>query len=554
MTDIQIDAGTLTASLDERTVTGLLVPFGEDGRSNLGKFSVGSGAFSIPEDHSVVGFNREHAREDVLGRATKVWEAPEGIMGTFSIAKGAEGDTALLEIATGQRKHLSAEVANVVIRAGKAVSGRLFGGALVREPAFPSATLLAAADDTEVEPITPDDADAETTEETSTAADGSVSTKVTSVKTETAADGTVTKTTTVTTVTAETPAEPDAPKEDAVSGIPNTLTASAKSGAKQPSKSQFMALLSAVKNGRATDKDLAALKLHAGPDSNTLFAALNDVKYDGTGGITTGIGVPQWIGEVWDGNAYQQKFLPLFNHADLTGLKFSGYKWGNKPTGGTWAGNKAQIPSNAPTFQSVSGTASRFAGGHDIARELKDLQFFGDTDFFDMYFSAMSESYARWADETIVLAAILAGATPMEADNPVGLTVGAGLSAIIDGAAEVISNNATPTFALVETSLWKTIAKTPSDSTLGYLNASLHLTGEAGELDTFVIQPTDSLATGQVLVGAREAATVYELPGVPIRAEALNIAQGGIDEGVFGYAGALVNKATALQLVSPYSA
>lgn len=337
----------------------------------------------------------------------------------------------------------------------------------------------------------------------------------------------------------------------ATATTPNTLTAGRPTSS-APTKLDVFGLLQAVRSGTATESDTALLRQHGGGPESSLFAAVANVKYDGTGGLTTGIMPPQWVGELWDGNSYAQKFLPLFGHADLTGLEFTGYQWETKPKGGTWAGNLAEVPSNTPKLKAVKGTASRYAGAHKIAREFQDLRAFGDRSFFDAYFAAMSDDYAQWADETVVLDAAVSAATKVIADNPSGLAIGAGLSAIIDGAAEVISANATPTFALVSTDLWKQIAKTPSDATLGYLNAGLRLTGEDGALDSFSIRPTDKLAAGQVLVGAREALTVYELPGVPIRVDALDVARGGIDEGVYGYAGALVNKADALQLVSPF--
>jgi len=53
-----------------------------------------------------------------------------------------------------------------------------------------------------------------------------------------------------------------------------------------------------------------------------------------------------------------------------------------------------------------------------------------------------------------------------------------------------------------------------------------------------------------VLVGDKAAATSYELPGSPIRVEAENIANGGIDEGFFGYHGVVINEPQALALVS----
>jgi hypothetical protein len=554
MTDVlTIDAGTLTASADDRTVTGLLVPYGEECRSNLGRFSVDSGVFSIPADSSVVGFNREHAREDVLGRATAIRDTDKGIVATFSLANTPEGDAALADIAAGKVKHLSAEVADVAIRAGKAVGGRLFGGALVKSPAFPSATLLAAAADTEVAPLTAEDPEAQTVEETTVQPDGSVAKTVTTEKTETDAEGITTVTKTVTTVTTEQPEAPADPEEGTVPNatVPGTLTASGPAVRKQPSKHEFFTLLAAADTGRLPADQLAALQQDA--RGTSLFAALSDIKYDGTGGITTGITLPTWIGEVWDGNEYAQKYLPLFSHADLTSLEYVGYQWDVKPQGGDWAGNKTAVPSNVPKFKAVRATASRYAMAHDIARELQDLKVFGDSSFFDAYFKAGAEDYARWVDNKVIAAA-KATAVTVRADNPAGFDIGPAMSALVDGAAAIIAANATPAFALVELSYWKQIAKTPSKDVLGYLNAGLGLTSESGQLDSFRLIPTTDLDAGNVLVGATNALTVRELPGAPIRVDALDIARGGIDQGLFGYAGVQVNKPDALQLVTPYTA
>lgn len=556
MADIIIDAGTLTANETERTVTGLLVPYGEECRSNLGRFSVDAGAFSIP-DPSVVGFNVEHQREDVIGRATDVRETPEGVVATFSVAPGEDGDAALADIKSGRRKSLSAEVANVVIKAGKAVGGRLFGGALVAKPAFPSATLLAAAADTEVEPVQPDDQNANTETKTVTNADGSQTVTVTTTKTETAADGTVTETKTVTTETVAKPAD-EQPVEDPNQevekpvGVPNTLTASAKNtqGAPKVGKSAFFSLLAAHDRGEVQGQDMQNLASLA---KVTGLFALNDVKYDGTGGITTGIQLPEWIGEVWDGNDYAQKYVPLFSHADLTSLKFIGYQWDVKPQGGDWAGNKSNVPSNTPKFKPVTGDASRYAMAHDIARELQDLRVFGDTNFFDAYFQAGAEDYKKWADNK-VLTALQANAVSLVADDPTGEDIGPAMSALVDGAAALIAQNVTPTFALVGADYFKQIGKTTNKDTLGYLSASLGLRNEDGSLDGFSLVPSSDIAGTDIYVGAGQAITVRELPGSPLRADALDIARGGIDHGLFGYLGVQVNKPDALLHVTPFTA
>ncbi|MEN0101844.1 MAG: hypothetical protein AAGC90_02865 [Curtobacterium sp.] len=555
MADIRIDAGTLTANETARTVTGLLVPYGEDCRSNLGRFQVESGAFSIP-DPSVVGFNVEHVREDVIGRATDVRETPEGIVATFSVAPGEDGDVALADIQSGRRKSLSAEVANVVIKAGKAVGGKLFGGALVAKPAFPSATLLAAAADTEVEPVNPADNDAETKTETITNPDGSQTVKVTTTKTETAADGTVTETQTVTTQTVEKPADEQAvedPNQEVEKpvGVPNTLQASAKNtGAqKKIGKNAFFSLLAAHDRGEVQGQDMQSLASLA--KATGLFA-LNDVKYDGTGGITTGIQLPEWIGEVWDGNDFAQKYVPLFSHADLTSLQFQGFQWDVKPQGGDWAGNKSNVPSNTPKFKVVKADAQRYAMAHDIARELQDLRVFGDTNFFEMYFQAGVEDYKRWADNKVITA-LTASADSLVADDPAGEDIGPAMSALVDGAAALIARNVTPTFALVGADYFKQIGKTTNKDTLGYLSASLGLRSEDGSLDGFSLVPSNDIAGTDIYVGAGQAITVRELPGSPLRVDALDIARGGVDHGLFGYLGVQVNKPDALLHVTPHT-
>jgi hypothetical protein len=554
MPEIIIDAGTLTASDTDRTVTGLLVPYGEECRSNLGRFTVGTGAFTLP-DPSVVGFNVEHVREDVIGRATTVNETPEGIVATFSIAPGADGDAALADIKAGKRKHLSAEVANVAIKAGKAVGGKLFGGALVKTPAFPSATLLAAAADTPepVEPVSPDDKDGVTETKTVVNADGSSTVTTTTTKTDTAADGTVTEVKTVSTETIAKPAEEPAaePKEEPV-GVPNTLTAHKKGGTEKPKvgKKEFFTLLAAADKGEVQGQDMISLSNMA--KATGLFA-LSDVKYDGTGGITTGIQLPEWIGEVWDGQSFEQKYLPLFEHADLTSLQYQGFQWDVKPQGGDWAGNKSAVPSNVPKLKKVTATAERYAMAHDIARELQDLRVFGDSNFFEMYFTAGAEDYARWADGK-VFTALAAAAEAHVADNPAGLDIGPAMSAIIDGASELVAKNLVPQFAIVGTDYYKQIGKTTSKDALAYLSAAIGVKGEGGSLDGFRLVPSADVAGTDVYVGVSQALTVRELSGSPLRADALDIARGGIDHGLFGYLGVQVNRADAIVKVTPFTA
>jgi hypothetical protein len=548
MTSVQIESGTLIANFEDRTLSGLLVPYGEVGRTNLGRFTVEAGALTLPRDPSVCTLNSDHDRETPIGRATMLAEdlaGPEGpgIYSVFKFADTPEGDEALLAHEAGTKSALSVEAKNMVIRAGKAIAGHIFGAAHVTKGAFPSATLL-AADVGDDGTLTDELVNAVLLEPI----DGVLSIQATELPEAvvvTAGDSDLT-------FTPETPIT-ESESLVAAATVPSTLTAAATTADRPLSVHQIGSLYAQRAIGRITDLEFQ--KALEGQNGNTLFAALSDVKYDGTGGIASAMtSAPQWLGQVWEATTYRQQVLPLFSHADLTSLTFTGFKWGTKPAGGDWAGNKGNVPSNTVTVSATPGTASRYAIGHDIAREFIDFPVDG---FFESYAAAVSEDYARWADGKVAAAAI-AGATVLAGDalttlpGVTGGTIGSAASAIIDGATAIITAGSLPDFALVAPALWKQMAKMPTANVIGYLNASLGLS--EGDLDGFTIRPSASIAAGKVLVGAAAAVTVLELPGAPVRIDALDLARGGIDKAAFGYVGVNVNDALGLQLVTAATA
>jgi hypothetical protein len=535
MTDVLIEAGTLEASASDRTVSGLLVPYGEVGNTNLGKFSIPKGTAALPRDVSVIGANLGHDREQPVGRALSIKDSNAGLFASFKVADTDEGDMLLADIASGKRSKLSVEMKNIVLRAGQLVSGQVFGAAFVEKGAFPSAALLAA------------DAGELPVDET----------PVSAVQ-EVAEDGSLEiETTTTPDVVIIHPADADAPvtftqKEDdvTVATVPSTLTAAATPAAPRAlSIHEISSLYASYKMGRIDDRGFS--EALSGQNGATLFAALSDVKFDGTGGLAVAMSpTPQWLGQAWQATTFRQQVLPLFGHADLTALTFTGWKWGTKPAGGDWAGNKGNVPSNTLTVSATPGTASRYAIGHDIAREFVDFPVDG---FFEAYAAAVTEDYSRWADGKVATA-VLAGATVLAADalttlpGVTGGTIGSAASAIIDGATAIITAGSLPDFALVAPALWKQMAKMPKSNVIGYLNASLGLS--EGALDQFIIRPSASITAGKVLVGAKAAATVLELPGAPVRIDALDLARGGVDKAAFGYLGVSINDALGLQLVT----
>ena len=546
--DVQIEAGSLYANSETRIVSGLLLPYGEIGQTNLGKFSIDQGTVNIPNDPAVVTLNVDHNREEPVGRATQLTETDAGIVGTFKIANTEEGDQLLAEIADGTRAKLSAEVKNVVIRARKAVSGSLFGAAVVAQGAFPSAALLAEfAEDTDpleegenvaedatleaqildvvpdpegnVEEIIVDDLPEQVIVDVVNPADGTVAPTVFVPETQpnTQGDNPMSAATAPETLQAH----KAAPVSEGLSTVISDLSRAAKSG----SRSLFAEI--------AQRDDARAV--------TSLFAALEDITFDGVGSVGVNTAQPQWLGELWLGKSYQRKYTALIGSGVLSGLTMEAWKWNAKPAVAAWSGNKTAVPSNEPSTTPVTITAQRWAGAHDWAREFRD---FGRTDVIESALRLMTESYAKVTDDAC-LTGLLNGATDVVAGSA---TTQVAWNRIMDGIEAVIAT-ATPTFAVVAQDLYRELVMTTSNDSLAYLNASLGL--ESGTAAGFQIIPSADLEDGNVLVGAREAATHYELGGSPIRVEAEAISVGGFDLGLFGYSATHVGTPAGLALVAP---
>jgi hypothetical protein len=530
-TTAQIETGTLYANVAERIVSGLLLPYGEQGKTNLGKFSINAGAVTIPSDPSIVTVNTQHDRENPVGRATELLDTAAGIVGTFSIAATPEGDTVLAEIASGKRSKLSAEVKNIVIRAGAAVSGSLFGAAIVEQGAFPSAALLASDTPDAVvnvndqgEVIIAADANPDAILVETVLPDGTLDTSV---------------------YTEDTAPPPTDPNQNGASNVASATAPDMLQAHRLPPESVNLSTISdtltnALRNGsRSMFAELMSM-----PDSeasSTLFGALSDVKISGTGAVGTAIMQPQWIGELWSGRAFERKIIPLLGSGSLSSLKISGWRWTVKPKVSTWAGNKSNVPSNAPATESYEVNATRWAGAHDIAKEYRDFDVPG---FWEGYFKGMTESYAKATDEA-TLAALLAGATQVVAT---AATENLAWSRIIDGIDAVIEETV-PTFAIVAKDLYRDLLMTKNNDALNYLNATVGF--EAGSSTGFQLIPSSYVPAGSVLVGSREAATSHELPGAPVRVEAIDMVKGGVDVGLFGYHAVVLHDAGALALVTP---
>jgi hypothetical protein len=233
----------------------------------------------------------------------------------------------------------------------------------------------------------------------------------------------------------------------------------------------------------------------------------------------------------------------------LTSDTVKAWRWKTKPEVAKYAGNKTDVPTGPVETEPYDVPAQPFAGAHDVDRRYRD---FNVTEFWDGYFTAMTESYAKQSD--LYVPDELFNTANAALTAVAGDTVPAGISPvlakIVDGALAVLDEDL-PSFAVVSKADWRALMLVREQDNLAFLNAQLGL--EEGSIESFRVIPSPhaGLAGGKVLVGCKSAATAYELPGSPIRIEGLDVARGGIDPGLFGYTALAVHNPAALALVSP---
>lgn len=100
--DFQVDP-------ERRTITGLLLPWGKVANNGMGKwrFTEGSVSWSAV---SRIKLNLHHNSTDLVGVATRLQSASRGLMGTFKVGRGPEGDAALQRAEDGILDGFSVEV------------------------------------------------------------------------------------------------------------------------------------------------------------------------------------------------------------------------------------------------------------------------------------------------------------------------------------------------------------------------------------------------------------------------------------------------------------
>lgn len=133
------------ADVERRTIRGLALPYGVQGRTSRGRVTVEPGAIAIPSDLRRVKLYRDHRNADgtgtPVGYLADSTDDTAGLTVAFKVGPGDDGDAALSDAAHGVRDALSVELSGVQLSPDgtRVVRATLDAVALVAIPAFDDA-------------------------------------------------------------------------------------------------------------------------------------------------------------------------------------------------------------------------------------------------------------------------------------------------------------------------------------------------------------------------------------------------------------------------------
>lgn len=485
---LTVDGIVTAADQSARTITGRAVLWGEIGHTSAGPARFAAGSLAVT-DPSRVKLLVEHDPNRVVGYGVSITPDADGINATFHVADGPVGDEVLASAAGRYRDGLSVGVQ--IDAANLAADGVLdVTTGRLRETSVVALPAMPSSVITHVAASTPP------------------------------------------------PATPAGGGHWPVPAAPRVPVA--------PAMVQGNAR---VDVNAAFERMAVAYRNNGG--EGLIRAALADVVPPTTPGEQDLWARPAWLGEVWQArNAGRRPLIDSVQRKPLTTLRVNGFQR-QYPIAGVaeYAGLKGPVPSTG-TFKllPVTADAKRIAGAHDIDRALIDLGGFGDASFIAAYFEAQTDNYLELT-ESLFAAELLAGATDFDttpgastADNVVDVLVGL--------AAYLGSIGANCDWVKVSSDLFMSTMAITNQAAPWLFGGSANIQNGTATIGGMSISAEPSLPPATVLAGDKRAATFFEWSPAPLRVQAVNIPNGGVDLGVFGYWASLINDPRAIVSVT----
>lgn len=248
----------------------------------------------------------------------------------------------------------------------------------------------------------------------------------------------------------------------------------------------------------------------------------------------------QWIDEIWRPVINKLNWVQAAGTGVLTNMTITGFKFVEPgPTIKPYAGNKAAIPTDATlSYAPITVPAQRHAVGADFDRIWLDL---GDESVINQWIALVAQSYAKVLDD-------LVGASVIGDMTAAGYAPD--VMAAIDKACQAVDDvGATPTWVAVAADLWTAYRATNSADAPWWLASSSSVNREDSNFGGQRVFRSAAVPASTVIAGDKRAVTQYTPRGNPFQVRAIDVVNGGIDVGVFGYSAELVNDSRGIQSV-----
>lgn len=254
-----------------------------------------------------------------------------------------------------------------------------------------------------------------------------------------------------------------------------------------------------------------------------------------------------WLGELWRAEEVSRPWIDAIGAPEpMTALKGKGWNWGDEDGAGDggephvdeYAGDKTEVPSNEIGTKPTEFTGFRIAAGWDVDRAFED---FADPEFTSSFWAATMRDYKRKSNTGIRTRALAAATAPGAITAALGgtATVAAGgvlaiLKQVVRDIRKIDGGRANRIF--LGDDLFAELEDLPTENLPLWLKSAaigLDIAEGSADIGTLRILNDSSLAAEQVTAFDNRALKVKEKS--PIQLRAINIPNGGIDLGFFGY-------------------
>lgn len=237
---------------------------------------------------------------------------------------------------------------------------------------------------------------------------------------------------------------------------------------------------------------------------------------------------PDWQGEAWRNDDNRRPWIDAFGTpASLDSIKGEGWEWDDEPEVAEHAGNKTEVASNEISTAPKEWTAFRIAAGWDVDRVFED---FAAGTFWDSFWRATMRSYKTKSNAGIRTRLLAL------ASAPTGTVTTGGVKAVLKQVIKDVRPFGKVNRIFLGDDLFEELEDLDTQNLPLWLKSAVvgvDVTEGQANINELRILNDGTLADKQVVGFDSRAALVREK--APFRLQAIDLAHGGIDVGLYSY-------------------